>query len=74
MRREQDPKRLAFFVTPEHSCSYLPEQRATTLFADPNHPKTACFTAPWRDMGFGAAARTSTGPTASGVRRAYRCA
>jgi arginine-tRNA-protein transferase len=40
MRREQDPRRLAFFVTPEHSCSYLPEQRATTLFADPNYPKT----------------------------------
>lgn len=40
MKEERDPKRLAFFVTPEHSCSYLPDQQATTLFADPNHPKS----------------------------------
>ncbi|MFT7372372.1 MAG: arginyl-tRNA--protein-N-Asp/Glu arginylyltransferase [Oleiphilaceae bacterium] len=26
---------LAFFATPEHDCSYLPNQKATTMFADP---------------------------------------
>ena len=30
---------LDFFATPEHACSYLPERRATTLFADPSFPK-----------------------------------
>jgi arginyl-tRNA--protein-N-Asp/Glu arginylyltransferase len=32
--------KLAFFATPEHDCSYLPGRRATTVFADPNHPKS----------------------------------
>ncbi|MGY8853366.1 MAG: arginyltransferase [Pseudomonadales bacterium] len=27
---------LQFFQTPDHPCSYLPEQRATTVFADPD--------------------------------------
>ncbi len=26
---------LIFYATPEHSCSYLPEQKATTMFVDP---------------------------------------
>lgn len=26
---------LAFFATPEHACSYLPNQKATTMFVDP---------------------------------------
>ena len=29
---------LQFFVTNEHSCSYLPNQYATTIFADPKMP------------------------------------
>lgn len=28
-------KRLAFYATPLHDCSYLPDRRARTLFADP---------------------------------------
>lgn len=27
---------LNFYATPEHPCSYLPNQQATTVFADPN--------------------------------------
>ena len=30
--------RTAFYITPPHPCSYLPEQRAATLFADPVVP------------------------------------
>lgn len=46
MIEEQNPERLAFFATPEHPCSYLPDQLATTIFADPNHPKsTSLYTA-----------------------------
>lgn len=26
---------LTFYATPEHACSYLPKQRATTMFVDP---------------------------------------
>ena len=29
------PKNLAFYATPPHACSYLEQQRAVTLFADP---------------------------------------
>lgn len=28
-------KTLAFYATPEHDCSYLPDQKATTMFVDP---------------------------------------
>jgi len=30
-----DLSTVKFFVTPQHSCSYLPREDATTLFADP---------------------------------------
>lgn len=30
-----DLEHLIFFTTPEHQCSYLPEQQSTTLFVDP---------------------------------------
>jgi arginine-tRNA-protein transferase len=30
-----DTQALDFYLTPEHECSYLPEQMAQTLFADP---------------------------------------
>ena len=32
---EQKP---GFYITPEHSCSYLAGKQATTLFADPRYP------------------------------------
>lgn len=31
----KDLEHLIFFTTPEHACSYLPDQQSTTLFADP---------------------------------------
>lgn len=31
-------QQLAFYATPAHECSYLPERRAVTLFADPHTP------------------------------------
>ncbi len=33
---ETSVQRLAFYATPEHVCNYLPDQQATTLFADPD--------------------------------------
>lgn len=30
---------LAFYATPSHACSYLPDREAITLFADPGFPK-----------------------------------
>jgi arginine-tRNA-protein transferase len=36
-----EPAKLLLFATPEHSCSYLPENDATTLFVDPEFPKDA---------------------------------
>ncbi len=33
-----DLSNLQLFTTQEHDCSYLPDQVATTLFVDPNHP------------------------------------
>jgi arginine-tRNA-protein transferase len=33
--RSADPYTLRFYATPEHECSYLPNQRARTLFLDP---------------------------------------
>ncbi len=30
--------RLKFYATQPHSCSYLPEEQATTLFLDPSQP------------------------------------
>lgn len=32
-------RRLAFYATPPHDCSYLPDRQAVTLFADPQFPK-----------------------------------
>lgn len=32
------PQKLGFYITPEHTCSYLKERQAITLFADPHFP------------------------------------
>lgn len=32
---DHDPKRLSFFLTPPHECSYLSDREARTVFADP---------------------------------------
>lgn len=32
-------QKLGFYATPPHKCSYLSEQQAVTLFADPQFPK-----------------------------------
>lgn len=34
----KQPK-LVLYATPPHRCSYLPREQATTVFADPQHPK-----------------------------------
>ena len=34
------PGHLRLFVTPEHPCNYLQEQKAITAFADPEYPKS----------------------------------
>jgi arginine-tRNA-protein transferase len=34
-QHQEHIKRLAFYATPLHECSYLPDRRARTLFADP---------------------------------------
>lgn len=35
MRADEQIRRLAFYATPEHRCSYLADRTARTLFADP---------------------------------------
>lgn len=35
LRGDEQIRRLAFYATPEHPCSYLPGRTARTLFADP---------------------------------------
>ncbi len=47
-----DLKRLQFFSTPAHPCSYLDEQHATTLFLDPREPLRAEVYAPLSALGF----------------------
>ena len=40
MNRQAARERMAFFATPEHPCSYLPDRRAVTVFAEPTRDKT----------------------------------
>jgi arginine-tRNA-protein transferase len=44
--------RLKFYATQAHSCSYLPEEQATTLFLDPSQPMDVQVYADLSDMGF----------------------
>jgi len=44
--------RLKFYATQPHSCSYLPEEQATTLFLDPSQPMDADVYADLSEMGF----------------------
>ena len=43
---------IKFFVTPTHRCSYLPEQDATTLFADPKTEVDRDLYSELSEMGF----------------------
>lgn len=43
---------LAFFATPEHDCSYLPDQQATTMFADPKAIITNTVYSQLSELGF----------------------
>jgi len=43
---------LAFFATPEHDCSYLPNQKATTMFADPKAIITNSVYSQLSELGF----------------------
>lgn len=44
--------RLKFYATQPHSCSYLPEEQATTLFTDPSQPMDVHVYADLSEMGF----------------------
>lgn len=44
--------RLKFYATQPHTCSYLPEEQATTLFLDPSQPMDVQVYADLSDMGF----------------------
>ncbi len=46
------PLDLAFYATPPHECSYLPERRAVTLFADPKITMTNGVYSALADVGF----------------------
>lgn len=46
------PENLGFYATPEHECSYLPDRMATTLFADPEFPKTRALYSALSSIGF----------------------
>ncbi|OED43462.1 arginyltransferase [Endozoicomonas sp. (ex Bugula neritina AB1)] len=45
-------KGLKFFATQPHECSYLPEQKATTLFMDPQVTVNQTLYSTLADMGF----------------------
>lgn len=44
--------RLKFYATQPHSCSYLPDEQATTLFLDPSQPMDAGVYADLSELGF----------------------
>lgn len=46
------PLDMAFYATPPHECSYLPERRAVTLFADPKTPMSQRVYSALAEVGF----------------------
>ncbi|MCQ4253544.1 arginyltransferase [Stutzerimonas stutzeri] len=44
--------RLKFYATQPHTCSYLPDEQATTLFLDPSQPMDVQVYAELSEMGF----------------------
>ncbi|WP_286790773.1 MULTISPECIES: arginyltransferase [unclassified Pseudomonas] len=44
--------RLKFYATQPHTCSYLPDQQATTLFLDPAQPMSGQLYAELSELGF----------------------
>ena len=63
---------LKVYTTYPHSCSYLEEQEATTLFVDPRQAVDKNLYSNLSVLGFGAAATTFTGPTAPTVKPVFR--
>lgn len=49
---ETHAEKLSFFATMPHACSYLPEQEAVTLFADPDVPVNTEIYGQLIDFGF----------------------
>ncbi|KZZ70700.1 arginyltransferase, partial [Oleiphilus sp. HI0130] len=43
---------MVFYATPEHQCSYLEEQRATTMFVDPKAKITNSVYSQLSELGF----------------------
>lgn len=56
--------RLKFYATQPHSCSYLPDEQATTLFLDPSQPMDVHVYADLSEMAFAAVATISIAPIA----------
>jgi len=46
------PRDLLFYASEEHPCSYLPDKKATTLFADPKATMTPRLYSALSDLGF----------------------
>ncbi len=44
--------RLKFYATQPHTCSYLPDEQATTLFLDPSQPMDTGLYADLSELGF----------------------
>ena len=64
--------RLKFYATQAHSCSYLPDEQATTLFLDPSQPMDVHVYADLSEMGFRRSGDHLIGPTARTATPAYR--
>lgn len=66
---------LKFYATQPHACSYLPEQRATTLFLDPSSQSIWIPIASSPTWVFGVAAITFTAPLPGvlGLHRLAHC-
>lgn len=52
MTAPNDFRLLSFFATPPHNCSYLADQEAVTVFADPEYPKTQALYSALSRYGF----------------------
>jgi len=61
-------EKLSFFITPEHPCSYLPDRRAVTLFADPRYPKNKRLYSTFAHKGFRRSGEYLYKPSCNGCR------
>ncbi len=57
---------LHLFASPSHPCNYLPEQEATTVFADPKYPKSMQLYSTLSQYGFRRSGRHIYRPNCAG--------